>query len=109
MLNQDYLDNIMVPYKDIHGLDIAMNYLGVMKGLHALTDLHEIFPDYLLWEGLLQLIPLLDESTKIPVWGVLHDNTQQVSCRKRLSIGLSLDCMLVQNEARQIQHSKREI
>lgn len=85
--NQDYLDNIMVPYKDIHGLDIAMDNLGIMKGLHALTDLHEIFPDDLLRECLLQLIPLLDESTKVPIWGVLHDNTQQVPCRKEFEVG----------------------
>lgn len=71
----------MVPYKDIHGLDIAMDYLGIVKGLHALTDLHEILPYDFLWKCLLELIPLLDESTKVPIWGILHHNAQQVPCR----------------------------
>lgn len=80
MLISDYLDNIMVPYKNVHGLDIAMNDLGVVQGLKALTDLHEILPDDFFWEGLLQLIPLLDESAQVSIWGILHHNAQQIPC-----------------------------
>ena len=75
MIISNYLDNIMVPHKDIHGLDVAMDDLGIVQGLEAFTNLHEIFPDDLLWKGLLQLIPLLDESAQVSIWGVLHHNT----------------------------------
>lgn len=65
----------MVSHKDIHGLDVAMNDLGIVQGLKALANLHEIFPDDLLREGLLQLIPLLDESAQVSIWSILHHNT----------------------------------
>ena len=57
-----YLDNIMVAHKDVHRLDVSVNDLGIVQGLQALTDLHEILPNDFLWESLFQLIALLDES-----------------------------------------------
>ena len=72
---RNYLDNIMVPHKDIHGFDVTMNDLGIVQGLKALTDLHEILPDDLLRKGLLQLITLLDEPAQVSIWGILHHNT----------------------------------
>ena len=81
MCVKNYLHNIVIPHKDVHGLDVAMNDLGVVQGLKALTDLHEVLPDDLLWESLLQLIPLLNESAQVSIGGVLHHNTEQVPCK----------------------------
>ncbi len=58
-----HLDYVMIAHKDVHGLDVTMDDLGSMQGLQAFTDLHEVFPDDLLWESFFQLVPLLDEST----------------------------------------------
>lgn len=101
MIVSNYLDNIMIPHKDIHGLDVAMNDLGIVQGLEALTNLHEIFPDDLLWKGLFQLVPLLDESSQISIWGVLHHNTEQVACKDIWSTKhiVSYSGMMQQNDA----------
>lgn len=57
-----HLDNVMVPNKYVHWLNVTVNDLCIVERLQALTYLHEVLPDDFLRESLLQLIPLLNEA-----------------------------------------------
>lgn len=73
----------MIAHKDVHWLYVTMYDLGCMKGLQALTDLHEVLPDDFFWESLFQLISLLDESAQVAIRRILHYNAEQVTCIHR--------------------------
>ena len=102
-----HLDDIMITNKDIHGLDVAVNDLGVVQGLQPFTDLHEVFPDDLLWESLFQLIPLLYKSAQVAVWCILHDNAQQIACKTMCKPSIPM-CQSCWHTARPIKHCQVE-